>query len=65
MENKVLYNHKDQPVRVLARGIASVVTYTSNRNSVSGGFSTKQRCVWPNSLFDDSKYISRKVVSRY
>jgi len=65
MENRALYNHKDQQVKVLARGIASVVTYTSNRNSLPGSVSSKPRCVWPNTLFDDSKYITRKVVSRY
>ena len=67
MEDKVLMNHKDKPVRVIGRGIASIVTYTSSKTSSAGGYSNKPRCVWPNSIFDDSKYLSRKIIgiSRY
>lgn len=63
MENKVYLNQKNQPVRILGRGIGSIVTYTSHKTSATG-FSNKPRCVWPSSMFEDSKFISRKLIGK-
>ncbi|MDR1025996.1 MAG: hypothetical protein LBL47_01225 [Lactobacillus sp.] len=63
MEKNIYLNQKNQPVKITARGIASIVTYTSKEGSQTG-YSLKPRCIWPNSILEESKYISRRMVAK-
>ena len=53
----------ESQVKVVRRGIASIVTYVDKRGS-KDAYAERQRFVWPNSLHSDSKYISKRVMGR-
>ena len=55
----------DKQVKIIGRGIASVVTYaSSSKPRNEGRWLSESRYVWPKNDYNPSRYITRKVVAR-